>query len=478
MMIQQLHTPQLAHSSNLLAGRTECAIVDPRRDISIYLEAADSLGYRITAILETHLHADFVSGHLDLAAVTGAPVYAPKSAECKFEHLGLAEGDTFELDGLQLAVLETPGHTPEHISYVVSDTERGPEPVAVFCGDTLFVGDVGRPDLFPGRAEELAARLYVSLTEKLLKLPDFCEVYPAHAAGSLCGRALGAKRSSTIGYERLYNQALKPKGVEAFSAALLAEMPEAPDHFGRCTFINTEGPTHISELPELAPLSPRVVERKLASGQAALIDTRPFEAYGGMHVPGSFSIDLRMNFATFAGWVLPPDKELLLVADSPEQAFEATVWLHRVGLDDVVGYLSGGVSAWMRFGMDATSTTQLAPRELIRLQEAGEQLQLVDARTPNEFAGVHLEGSVNIPVASLRTRYTELDPALPTVVMCGSGQRSSLGCSLLEQRGFGQLFNLAGGVPAYQLVKRGPECRVCALPHGPQYLGIAAPVAG
>jgi len=201
MLVQQFFVKGLAHSSYLLGGSKTCAIVDPRRDVAIYLEAADALGMQITHVLETHLHADFVSGHMDLARKTGATIVAPKAGKCRFKHRAVSQGDVFVIEDLSIKVLETPGHTPEHVSYVVSDLSRGKEPVSVFCGDTLFVGDVGRPDLFPGRAKELASKLFDSLHKKLLKLPAFCEVLPAHGAGSLCGRAMGAKRTSTIGYE-------------------------------------------------------------------------------------------------------------------------------------------------------------------------------------------------------------------------------------------------------------------------------------
>ncbi|MBP1908121.1 MBL fold metallo-hydrolase [Methanolobus bombayensis] len=211
MLIQQIFTEKIAHSSYILAGDKTCAIIDPRRDIDIYLDITRDMGIKITHILETHLHADFISGHMDLAKRTGAPIYAPEKANCDFEHVPLSEGDSIEIEDIKLNIIETPGHTPEHISYIVTDITRGKEPVAVFCGDTMFVGDVGRPDLFPGRAEELASKLYDTLHEKLLNLPEFCEIYPAHGAGSLCGRAMASKRSSTMGYEKKYNYALLMK---------------------------------------------------------------------------------------------------------------------------------------------------------------------------------------------------------------------------------------------------------------------------
>ena len=270
MIVQQFFTKGLAHSSYLMGGSKTCAIIDPRRDVQIYLDAARSLDMKITHILETHLHADFISGHLDLAEMTGAKIYAPKSAECKFDHAPVAEGDSFEIEDMSLSVLETPGHTPEHISYIVTDRSRGSDPVSVFCGDTLFVGDVGRPDLFPGKAEELASKLYDSLHGKLLDLPDFCEVYPAHGAGSLCGRAMGAKRTSTIGYEKKYNGALQIEDREEFIKSLITDMPGAPDHFSRCSAINGAGPRLVRELPVLAGLRKIKTEKHHHSGYTEL----------------------------------------------------------------------------------------------------------------------------------------------------------------------------------------------------------------
>ncbi len=248
MIVQQFFVKGLAHSSYLLGASNNCAVVDPRRDIDIYLQAAEDMKMKITHILETHLHADFVSGHLDLAQKTGAVIYAPLSAKCAYRHNPLKEGDAFEIEDIQIKVLETPGHTPEHVTYVVTDKARGQEPVCVFCGDTLFVGDVGRPDLFPGRAKELASKLYDSLHSKILLLPDFCEVYPSHGAGSLCGRAMGAKRTSTVGYERKYNAVLQIKKKDEFIKSLTTNMPAVPDHFSRCSEINRKGPSLTKEL--------------------------------------------------------------------------------------------------------------------------------------------------------------------------------------------------------------------------------------
>jgi len=471
MIVQQFFVKGLAHSSYLLGGTKTCAIIDPRRDVDIYLDAAQSLDMEVTHILETHLHADFISGHLDLAEKTGAKIYAPKAANCAFEHIPIAEGDTITIEDMVVSLIETPGHTPEHISYVVVDEARGADPAGVFCGDTLFVGDVGRPDLFPGKAQELASQLYKSLYEKLLKLPDFCEIYPAHGAGSLCGRSMGAKRTSTIGYERKYNAALQIKDREEFIASLTTNMPAAPDHFSRCSAINGGGPTLIQNLPSLEPFDPERFHEKANAGDAVVLDIRSYDAFGGQHVPGSYHIDLSGNFATFAGWILPPDKAILLVGLDDSQAFEAAVWLRRVGLDRVIGYLKGGMFEWSKAGLQTGHIGQLAVGELHQMSTGDRNMTIVDVRAPNEYQGFHIEGAVNIPAPDLRKRYSELDPAVPTVLICSTGHRSSLSASILKQHGFTDVFNGAGGMTAYATAEYGPECPMCVLPHGPHFMG-------
>ena len=449
MLVQQFFVKGIAHSSYILAGKEKCAVIDPRRDTGIYVEAAKALGVKITHILETHLHADFISGHIDLAEATGAKIYAPKSGNCEFEHVGLSEGDSFEIEDMEVRVLETPGHTPEHISYVVSDTSRGPDPVALFCGDTLFVGDVGRPDLFPGRAEELASRLYDSLHSKLLSLPDSCEVYPAHGAGSLCGRAMGAKRSSTIVYERKYNYALQIPDREKFIEALTTEMPPAPDHFSRCSEINREGPAKLGTLPSIRGIPPAEFFELARRDDTLVLDTRCFEGFGGEHVPGSYSIDLGGNFATFSGWLLPPEKQVLLVSDSETHAREAAEWLHRM-------------SAWVTSGLPTAHVPQLSIPEL-HARSRGEPLVVLDVRAPSEYESFHIQYALNIPVPDLRTRYPELDPKGETVLICSTGHRSSMGCSILKQHGFERVYNAAGGMTGYNAAGYGPECPMCSL---------------
>jgi len=473
MFVQQFFVKGLAHSSYLLGGVNTCAIVDPRRDVDIYLSAAKDMGMKITHILETHLHADFISGHIDLAEKTGATIYAPRSANCAFRHIAVGEPDTFEIEDIQIKVLQTPGHTPEHISYVVIDKGRGPEPVCVFCGDTLFVGDVGRPDLFPGRAKELASKLYDSLHSKLLALPDFCEVYPAHGAGSLCGRAMGAKRTSTIGYERRYNLALQIKDKSKFVESLTTNMPAAPDHFSRCSAINGKGPTLISQLPEISPLEPADFKVKAEKTNTIVLDIRSYEAFGGQHIGGAYHIDFGGNFATFAGWILPPEKDIMIVAETFEQAKEANILLRRVGLDRTEGYLEGGMFAWAKAGLATEHVRQLSAEELHKIITKGEDVTVVDVRAVGEYVAEHIKGALNIPASELRMRYKELDKNKPVALVCSTGHRSSLGASILKRQGFKDVYNVAGGMTGYSAAGYAAECAVCVAPHVPVFAGKA-----
>ncbi len=285
MLLRHFFVKKIAHSSYMLAGSKQCAIIDPQRDVDVYIQEARAQGVEITHILQTHLHADFVSGHMDLAAKTGAKIYVAKSAKCTFDHVPVQEGDVIEIEHLRLKVLETPGHTPEHLTYVVIDTKRGGSPIGAFVGDTLFVGDVGRPDLFPDIAVELAGKLYHSLHDKLLKLPDYCEVYPAHGAGSLCGRAMGAKYLTTIGYERLYNPALQIKDIDAFIKSLTEDMPPAPDHFSRCSDINRYGPVKVEDLPHLQGLNIHQFKERIQDKDMQVLDSRNYLAYGSHILP-------------------------------------------------------------------------------------------------------------------------------------------------------------------------------------------------
>jgi hydroxyacylglutathione hydrolase len=450
MIIRPFFIPGIAHSSYLVAGDRSCAVIDPSRDVGRYLLAAREMGVEITHIFETHLHADFISGHLDLARATGAGIFAPRHAGCVFPHTPLSEGDEVLLEHIRFSVIETAGHTPEHICYIATDTSRGETPVALFSGDTLFVGDVGRPDLFPGRADELASRLFENLHAKIMTLPDECEVYPAHGMGSLCGRAMAAKRSSTIGYEKRYNYALRIRDRDEFVRALTSEMPAAPDHFSRCSAINRQGPVLMESFSGPVPLRPKAFADRMKEGGAVLLDVRGYPAFSGLHIPGAWHLDLAGNFATNAGWVLPPGREILLVVEDEWQVEEAALGLRRVGLDCVYGFLDGGMLAWGSYALPTARVPVITPAEAHARVSSGAAV-LLDVRSAAEWEAAHADPSVHIPWYDLRTRYAGLDPARQYIVMCKGGQRASSAAGILMMHGFERIANMAGGYDAYRL---------------------------
>jgi glyoxylase-like metal-dependent hydrolase (beta-lactamase superfamily II)/rhodanese-related sulfurtransferase len=469
MLLKHFFIGKIAHSSYILAGKNDCAVIDPERDVDLYITEARAMGVDITHILQTHLHADFISGHMDLAKKTGAKIYVAKSAKCTFDHVALSEGDAIELEDMVLKVLETPGHTPEHLSYVVIDKSRSESPVGVFAGDTLFVGDVGRPDLFPGMAEELAGKLYHSLHDKLLKLPDYAEVYPAHGAGSLCGRAMGAKWLTTIGYERNFNAALQIKDKSAFIQSLTQNMPPAPDHFSRCSDINRQGAARIADLPDMEELGPGQFKKRMDGVNHVVLDARGYHAFAGQHIPGAWHLDLSGNFPTYAGWVLPTDRDILLVADDYRKALEANAWARRVGVDRIVGCLDGGMAAWAVAGLKTSRITLISAEDLHDMIAGAARFVLLDVRAPLEYEENHIEGAINIPVSELRIRHHELNRDQSTVLVCSSGNRSSLGASILEQHGFKEVYNVAGGMSGYSAAGYIRECRACVNPHGSRF---------
>jgi hydroxyacylglutathione hydrolase len=328
---------------------------------------------------------------------------------------------------------------------------------------------VGRPDIFPDIALELADKLYQSLFEKILKLPDFCEVLPAHGAGSLCGRAMGAKWSSTIGYEKKYNAPLQIKDKAEFIKSLTEDMPAAPDHFRRCNEINRTGPVLISQLPRMKELNTEAFKEMIEKGNVAVVDTRSYLAFGSQHIPGSWSLDINGNLPTFAGWVLPIDKDLLVVSDSFEDAEETNLWLRRVGQDRVIGYLDGGMAGWVTKGYKTNFVTQIAAEDLHDMVTGSSTFILLDVRASNEFEDSHIEKAVNIPVADLRERHTELNKEDTIILICSSGNRSSLGASILRQQGFKNLYNVAGGMTGYSAAGYTKRCNICQVPHGSRF---------
>jgi glyoxylase-like metal-dependent hydrolase (beta-lactamase superfamily II)/3-mercaptopyruvate sulfurtransferase SseA len=450
MEFQQFYLGCLAHASYLIGSDGQAAVVDPRRDVDEYLDEAKARGLTITFVVETHLHADFVSGYRELAERTGAKVVFGAKAEARFPHWAVREGDEIRVGHVALQVLETPGHTPESISLVVIDHAQGPEPRMVLTGDTLFIGDVGRPDLAGGRGlspETMAGMLYDSLHGKLLKLGDAVLVYPAHGAGSLCGRNISKETSSTIGEQRRTNYALQPMPKADFVKMMTVDLPEAPSYFGTDVQKNLEGAPALGSRPRPPALGPAQV-RALGTG-VLLLDVRSAAAFGTGHVPGSINVGLSGQFASWAGTLLPADARLLIVAEDEEQVDEATLRLSRVGIESVAGYLEGGVAAWDRAGMPLSTVPQITVDELKALLQEDAALQVVDVRRPPEYADGHVPRALPRPLDRLERDLAGLDPAKPTAVVCAGGYRSSAGTSLLRRHGFRDLRNVVGGTSAW-----------------------------
>lgn len=449
MYFEQFYLGCLAHASYMLASQGEAVVVDPQRDVELYLKAADDHGVTIRHIFESHLHADFVSGHRELAARTGATIYMGAQAGATFPHVPVRDGFQLKFGQASIRVLETPGHTSESICMVVTDKEKSPEPWAVLTGDTLFIGDVGRPDLSPQHTpSELAGLLYDSLHQKLMTLADGVLVYPAHGAGSLCGKNMRAERSSTIGTERLTNYALQIKSREEFVTQLTSNLPARPEYFLKDAEINRTGATALSDLPPLRAIAPSELRLMLSSGEIAL-DVRPNEEFAAAHVPGSVNIALGGQFASWAGTVLGLAAHPVLIASSDKQLEEARLRLTRVGIEILSGYLDGGVDAWKQAGLPVATISLMTPSELdARLKSHA--LQILDVRREPEWDAGHIEGATWWPLDNFRVSPPELDHDAPVAVHCKGGYRSMIATSLLQRAGFKHVINVTGGIDAWQ----------------------------
>ncbi len=450
MTVERFYLGCLAHASYLIHSEGEAAVIDPQRDVGIYLEAAERLGVSIRWVMETHLHADFVSGHLELAQRTGAVICLGDGSGAQFAHRALRDGDTIPLGAGHLTALATPGHTLESICLAAYDPAQSPQPFAVFTGDTLFIGDVGRPDLSPTHTpQQLAALLYDSLERKLLPLPDETVVYPAHGAGSLCGRQMSNEASSTIGKERRLNYALQVQDRESFVELLTAELPPRPAYFHDEVERNRAGALPLDELPAVERLSPAEVAQRMAEG-ATVLDTRPTMQFAAAHVPGSIHVGLQGQFASWAARILGLDTPLLLVAEDDPAIEESRIRLARVGVENVVGALAGGVTAWVLDGRETSFVPQVSVQELAEWRVGVEPMLVLDVREPAERAAGFIEGSVSIPLPQLRDRLAELPRDRMLFVHCKGGYRSSAAASLLRRSGFAQAVNVTGGYDAWR----------------------------
>ena len=454
MHFEQFYLGCLAHASYMLASEGEAIVVDPQRDVEIYLEAAQKQNVQIRHIFETHLHADFVSGHKELAARTGATIYMGKAAGATFAHVPTDDGFQLQVGEIRIDALETPGHTPESICLVVTDLavtneEKSQSPWAVLTGDTLFIGDVGRPDLSKTHTpQQLAGLMYDSLHQKLMTLPDAVLVYPAHGAGSLCGRNMRAERSSTIGTERLTNYALQIKSRDEFVRQMTSNLPARPDYFLEDAAINRAGATPLTELPELNPISVSELNTMLGRGAVAL-DVRPNDQFAAGHVPGSINIALSGQFASWAGAVLGLSARPVLIAETSDQLDEARLRLARVGIEDVAGYLDGGPAAWQQLGFPLQSLPQITVEELnARLR--GDAPLVLDVRRESEWDAGHISGAEWYPLDRFKAALPPIELDRSIAVHCAGGYRSVIACSLLQRAGYNNVINVIGGFDAWR----------------------------
>jgi len=446
--IEQFFLGCLAHASYLLSSDGLAAVIDPQRDVELYLDAAAKKNLKIVAVIETHLHADFVSGHHELAQRTGARIYLGDGSGARFEHAAVKTGDSIEIGRCRLDFLQTPGHTLESVCIAVTDLDEPGAPKAVFTGDTLFVGDVGRPDLSGDHTpQELAALLYRSLHETLLKLPDETVIYPAHGAGSLCGRQMSTERSSTIGRERRMNYALQANSVEEFVHLLTDSLPPRPEYFGRDVELNRSGASSLADLPRLKPVQAPEVRRMQAEG-AVVLDTRPVREFGAAHVPGSVHIALSGQYASWAGRLLGLDHEIVLVGEDADHLRESQLRLARVGIEKVHAYLEDGVHGWVAGGQELESIPQVTADEFEELR-GSEPITVLDVRELGEVAAAAMEESVRIPLGQLPSRMAEVPRDRLLVVHCKGGYRSSIATSLLRRAGVKDIANLTGGFDAW-----------------------------
>jgi len=446
MFEKRFYVEGLAHASYLVGAEGEAAVIDPKRDVEDYLETAQREKLKIVAILETHPHADFVSGHVELAQRSGAKIYVSHLAPAKYERMPVCDGDIIRVGSLEIVALETPGHSPDSVSYLAREASQ---PVSIFTGDTLFVGDVGRPDLRDAEEKptRLAAALYDSLFGKLLALPDEVKAFPAHGSGSLCGRRISSAPFTTIGQERKFNWALQIKDREQFVRTMVENLPDRPPYFAHDVQQNLAGAPALSSLSELRELSESELANESVRG-AVIVDTRSPPFFGAGHFPNSLNIGLGSSlFSTWVGFLVPFGKPIALVVGSADSARKARLELARIGYDKIVGYTEADSLNELQ------QLSQLSVCDLKTAMRDGDAPNMLDVRTQGEWDAEHLEGAVHVPLPGVPARLGELPKDEPLAVICGSGYRSSIAASYLQSRGFRRVQNVMGGMGAYAETK-------------------------
>jgi hydroxyacylglutathione hydrolase len=452
MKIERFEIPGLAQYSYVVSSDGKAAVIDPIRDVDRYVSYAAVEGLTIVQVLETHIHADFASGSPALAEETGAELSLSSYDEGQhyqysMPHRSLRDGDSIEIGRVRLKAMHTPGHTPEHLSFVLYDNDRSStEAVALFSGDFLFVGSLGRPDLLGEEAKQgLAHQLFRSLHEKLASFRDGVQLYPGHGAGSLCGSGMGERPESTLGYERATN-ALFNMAEEDFVAEILGSVPPMPAYYLRMKELNSKGASRLSVIPGNQAITAKQVAELAPLDDVLILDLRRPEAFGGAHIPGALNIGAKQNLSLWAGWMLNPDSRIVLVSETgdDEQSRRALV---RVGLDRVEGFLSKGIAAWIDAGFDIARTTQLSVHE-VELHRS--EALVVDVRSDKEWEGGRIAGAQHMLLGDLPRLLTTLPANRPLIAVCGSGYRSSIAASVLMKSKREQVSSMDGGMTAWR----------------------------
>lgn len=452
MYFKQITTPGLGCFSYVIGcpGSKEMIVVDPKRDVQDYLDISREEGMKIVRVVDTHVHADHVSGNQELRALTGCGLAMYETSPVDFPFTRLKEGDVFEIGNAKLEVLHTPGHTPDAISLLVTDKTRGDEPWMVLTGDVLFVNDIGRPDLVgDARLDEQVQNLYNSLYVKLASYPDHLEVFPAHGMGSLCGRGMSSKPSSTLGFERRHNPMLQFESYDAFHEAMSGNFPTRPKSFTHIIKTNMDGAPLLESCPIDRAMEPDLFEKSMEEN-TVVIDVRDSAAYSGFHIPGSVNIGFEKQLANWVGMVVEPDKDILLVVNSKDEYDAMCTELHRIGYDRIHGYLTGGISNWVYSGRPVEKLGQLSVQELHNMVDSKNGNSVIlDVRTPAEIADGVIKGATAIPLTEILADEFDGDKDKPYVIYCGSGYRSNIAASHLKNRGYEDVRGMAGGMTAW-----------------------------
>ena len=452
MYFKQIETPGIGCLSYVIGcpAAKVAAVIDPKREIQEYLDITRNQGMKITHVIETHIHADHISGNLEITARTGADIYFYEKAPVAFKHKTLKEGDTIELGTAILEVLHTPGHTPHSISLLVKDTSRSEEePWFMLTGDLLFVGDVGRPDLAGKELlEKQVKNLYESIYKKLGKLPDRLGVYPAHGQGSLCGKGISSKTSTTLGYERHANPLLRLDSLDEFKKSLMREYPDRPKSFSHIISMNMKGAPWLDKFNDDRPLTPLQFREALKRG-AKIIDTRDASAYGGVHIPGSINIGFGSQMANWIGMAVEPESNILLVFTEDTKYRDMRSILYRIGYDNIIGYLQSGISAWQEQGFPIQRLPQISAQELRDEIKSSTYQYIIVIRSESAWNKGHIEEAELLPLSDMLLKEVDLPKEEKIIVTCRVGYRGSIGASYLQLHGYTNVHNLAGGMQAW-----------------------------